>query len=117
MCFGVVGFFMFIMVVVNVLKDLIGYFLVGWFLVGMMLELLLWLFLYVVMYVLLMGILCGVLLVFGWMLVESEIMVMWVVGFGLVWIVWLIYVFGVVGMVCVLFVNFYFMLLVCVKYK
>ncbi|WP_175414683.1 LptF/LptG family permease [Nibricoccus aquaticus] len=116
-CLGAVGFFTFIMMAANALKDLVGYFLSGRLSPGTMAELLFWLMPYAVMYALPMGILCGVLLVLGRMSAESEITAMRAAGLGLWRIARPIYVLGATGLVCGLFVNLQFMPVARVKYK
>jgi Predicted permeases len=116
-CLGAVGFFTFIMMAANALKDLVGHFLAGRLSLGMMLELLALLLPYVVMYALPLGILCGVLLVLGRMSAENEVTAMRAAGLSLTRIARPVYVLGVAGMIFALYVNLQMMPQARVRYK
>ncbi len=116
-CLGAVGFFTFIMMAANALKDLVGHFLAGRLSVGMMLELLALLLPYAVMYALPLGILCGVLLVLGRMSADSEITAMRAAGLGLARIARPVYVLGAVGMIGAAYMNLQMMPEARVRYK
>jgi lipopolysaccharide export system permease protein len=109
-CAAAVGFFTFVVVVGNALKDhLLSFLLSGRMSPGSALRLLALLAPYAVMYALPMGVLCGVLLVLGRLSAESEITAMRAAGISVVRLSAPIYVFGALGAVLALAINLYYM--------
>jgi len=108
-CLAGVGFFTFVVMTANVLKDLLSFILAGQLPVESSVKLILYLVPPAAMYALPMGILCGVLVVLGRLSAESEIIAMRACGLSLFRICLPVYVFAGVGAACALVVNFYWM--------
>lgn len=108
-CLGAVGFFTFVMLTGNVLRELLGYLLSGqltWWTALPQIALLLP---YVITYTLPMGLLCGVLLVLGRLSAESETVAMRAAGLSLTRIAYPVYLIGVVGVIIAIAINTYYM--------
>src|SRR4051812_20766469 len=93
-CLAAVGFFTFVVMKANVLKDLLSFILAGQLPVESSIMLILYLVPPAAMYALPMGILCGVLVVLGRLSAESEIVAMRACGLSLFRICAPVYVFA-----------------------
>jgi len=108
-CLGAIGFFTFILLTGNVLRELLGFILSGqltWWtalpLIGMLIP-------FVVVYTLPMGMLCGILLVLGRMSAESETVAMRAAGQSLARIAAPIYFLAGLTVAVALAINLYYM--------
>jgi lipopolysaccharide export system permease protein len=108
-CLAAVGFFTFVVMTANVLKDLLSFILAGQLPLESSIKLILFLVPPAAMYALPMGILCGVLVVLGRLSAESEVIAMRACGLSLLRISLPVYVFAALGAAGALFVNFYSM--------
>lgn len=108
-CLAAVGFFAFVLILGNAMKDLIGYVLAGQIALGVFAKLLGMLVPYVVAYALPMGILTGVLLVLGRMSAQREVTAMRAAGLSVWFIAAPIVLLGVIGAVVAGVVNFDYM--------
>lgn len=108
-CLAAVGFFAFVLILGNAMKDLIGYALAGQIPLAVFGKLLGLLVPYVAAYALPMGVLTGVLLVLGRMSAQREVTAMRAAGLSLWWIARPILALGVVGMIVAAVVNFDYM--------
>ncbi|MDX2188026.1 MAG: LptF/LptG family permease [Opitutaceae bacterium] len=103
---GAIAFFAFVMATVNMLRDLLAYFLDGRLPVLLFLKLSWLLFPYVVTYALPMGMLLGVLLVLGRMSADNEITAMRAAGLSVARICAPLYLLAILGAGFALFINF-----------
>ncbi|HYC70904.1 MAG TPA: LptF/LptG family permease [Opitutaceae bacterium] len=108
-CAGSVGLFVFILMVANVLKDLLGYVLAGQIGVESFVILVALLLPYAITYALPMGILTGVLLVLGRMSSDREITAIRASGVSVAGVSAPIFFFALLGTGAALAVNFQFM--------
>jgi lipopolysaccharide export system permease protein len=108
-CGAAVGMFAFVLMLVNALKDLLGYFLQGQIEVDTFIRLVGLLVPFVVSYALPMGILSGILLVLGRMSSDREITALRASGVSVAWISAPILFFALLGVTLAAFVNFQFM--------
>ncbi|HEX2100444.1 MAG TPA: LptF/LptG family permease [Candidatus Synoicihabitans sp.] len=108
-CLAAVGLFMFVLILGNALKDLLGYLLAGQIGLGTFAKLLGLLVPYACAYALPMGILTGVLLVLGRMSAQHEITAMRAAGLSLTFVARPILLLGLIGSAAALAVNFYYM--------
>jgi len=116
-CAASVGFFAFVLLLGNVLKDLLGHVLAGqlsWEIVAYLIALT---FPVVVSYALPMGMLAGVLLVLGRMSADREITALRAAGLSVAWLSAPILFCSVLGVALTLAINFQFMPLAKVAYE
>ncbi len=114
---GAVGFFLFVLVAGNVLKDLMGYVLAGQLSVEDALELVMLLIPPGVSYALPIGLLCGVLLVLGRLSSDSEIVAMRAAGLSIRRVSVPILLLGLIGASVSLVINFVYMPEARTRYK
>lgn len=108
-CLGAIGFFTFVLLTANVLKDLLAFLLAGQLTIETALPLMALLVPFVVVYTLPMGMLCGILLVLGRMSAESETVAMRASGMSLARIAAPIYVLACLGCILAMAINLYYM--------
>jgi lipopolysaccharide export system permease protein len=116
-CLGAVGFFTFVMVTANALKELLALIVSGQLSVLSAIPLLGLLIPYVIIYTLPMGMLCGILLVLGRMSAESETVAMRAAGLSLTRIAAPIYALALVGVAAAIAINLYYMPVARTKQK
>ena len=116
-CLGAIGFFTFILLTGNVLRELLGFILSGqltWWtalpLIGLLIP-------FVIVYTLPMGMLCGILLVLGRLSAESETIAMRAAGQSLARISAPIYVLAAMAVAAALAINLYYMPLARTRQK
>lgn len=108
-CGAAVGLFAFVLMLVNALKDLLGYVLRGQIEVETFVRLVGLLVPFVISYALPMGILTGILLVLGRMSSDREITALRASGVSVAWLSAPILFFAMLGVTLAAFVNFQFM--------
>ncbi len=108
-CLAAVGFFAFVLILGNAMKDLIGYVLAGQIPLPVFGKLLGLLVPYVAAYALPMGVLTGVLLVLGRMSAQREVTAMRAAGLSVGFIARPILLLGLTGALLAAAVNFYYM--------
>ena len=108
-CGAAVGLFAFVLMLVNALKDLLGYVLQGQIEIDTFVRLVGLLVPFVVSYALPMGILTGILLVLGRMSSDREITALRASGVSVAWLSAPILFFALLGVTLAAFVNFQFM--------
>lgn len=107
-CGAALGLLIFVLMVGNALKDLLGYMLSGQLSVQVFLQLLVLLVPYVAAYALPGGILTGVLLVLGRMSAQNEVTAMRAAGLGIGFVARPVLIIGVLGVILCLAVNCYY---------
>ncbi len=108
-CAGGVGLFVFVLMVGNALKDLLGYVLAGQLELGTFARLIALLLPYVVSYALPMGVLTGVLLVLGRMSSDREITAIRAAGVSVAGVSAPIFFFALLGVGAGVLINFEYM--------
>lgn len=108
-CGAAVGLFGFVLMLVNALKDLLGYVLQGQIEIDTFIRLVGLLVPFVISYALPMGILTGILLVLGRMSSDREITALRSSGVSVAWLSAPILFFALLGVTLAAFVNFQFM--------
>jgi lipopolysaccharide export system permease protein len=108
-CGAAVGLFAFVLMLVNALKDLLGYMLQGQIEIDTFIRLVGLLVPFVISYALPMGILTGILLVLGRMSSDREITALRSSGMSVAWLSAPILFFALLGVTLAAFVNFQFM--------
>lgn len=116
-CLGAIGFFTFVLLTANVLKDLLAFLLAGQLTLETALPLMAMLIPFVIVYTLPMGMLCGILLVLGRMSAESETVAMRASGLSLARIAAPIYVLAALAGVVAVAINLYYMPLARTRQK
>jgi lipopolysaccharide export system permease protein len=105
-CAGAVGLFAFLILLVNVMRDLLNYVLAGQISLGTMARLVPILLPAVLPYALPMGVLTGVLLTLGRLSSDSEITAMRTAGLSLPRIARPVFIFALLGVAAALYVNY-----------
>jgi lipopolysaccharide export system permease protein len=105
-CAGAVGLLSFLFILVNALKDLLGYILAGQIAMITVVKLLLLLLPATLPFVLAPGVLTGVLLTLGRLSADSEITAMRTAGLSLPRIARPVFIIAVLGVAAALYVNF-----------
>ncbi|HEU5077573.1 MAG TPA: LptF/LptG family permease [Opitutaceae bacterium] len=116
-CLGAIGFFTFVLLTANVLKQLLTLLLTGQLtflgaipLIGLLVP-------FVVVYTLPMGLLCGILLVLGRLSAESETVAMRAAGLSLARICAPIYALAIAAGIAAVAINLYYMPLAITKQR
>jgi lipopolysaccharide export system permease protein len=105
-CAGAVGLFAFLILLVNVMRDLLNYVLAGQLSLGTVARLVPILLPAVLPYALPMGVLTGVLLTLGRLSSDSEITAMRTAGLSMPRIARPVFIFAVLGVAAALYVNY-----------
>jgi lipopolysaccharide export system permease protein len=116
-CLGAIGFFTFVLLAGNVLKDLLAFIVAGQLTLWSALPLMALLVPFVIVYALPMGMLCGILLVLGRLSAESETVAMRAAGLSLRRIAMPIYGLALLGVAGAVAVNLYYMPLAITRQK
>jgi lipopolysaccharide export system permease protein len=116
-CIGAIGFFTFVLLTANVLKDLLAFLLAGQLTIEAALPLMALLVPFVIVYTLPMGMLCGILLVLGRLSAESETVAMRASGLSLARIAAPIYVLAALAVIGAIGINLYYMPLARTRQK
>ena len=116
-CAGAIGFFTFVLLTANVLKELLAFLIAGQLTVLSAIPLMALLVPFVIVYTLPMGMLCGILLVLGRLSAESETVAMRAAGLSLSRIAAPIYFLALVGAIGAVAINLYYMPLARTRQK
>lgn len=116
-CLVAVGMFVFVLIVGNALRDLLGYLLAGQLEPMAFVKLLSLLVPYVAAFALPIGVLTGVLLVLGRMSGNSEVTAMRAAGLSLGYIARPVFIFAILGTVVAMGINYYYMPLARTAYR
>ena len=116
-CAGAIGFFTFVLLTANVLKELLAFLIAGQLTILSSIPLMALLVPFVIVYTLPMGMLCGILLVLGRLSAESETVAMRAAGLSLARIAAPIYGLALLGAIGAVAVNLYYMPLARTRQK